>query len=378
MSRSPSILARLIIGAAVCACFVAAVLIETLRPSAAQDPEPAALPVQLTPIDPYIRYLGRFDLSDANGPRCAWSASTVELRFQGDALNMVVDDTGNDRYQVVVDGWPRSVINISTDHHLYSVVSGLPPGRHVVQIFKRTEAMVGTTQFLGFQLSAGGHLLSAPAPPKRRLLVIGDSISTGYGNEAQPTDGFSADTENAYLSYGAIAARLLHADYQCIAWSGRKLWPDNDIPSIFDEIIPDDSSDQWDERLWRPNVILINLGSNDVEPSMPDKTSWVDAYNKFILHLRATAPRALIYVALGPMLSDADPQGQHQLTSMRIYLQSVVDLRRSLGDRRVRFLEFPQEDPVTGVGALQHPNIKTHEEMAEELAAAIHTDLKWR
>ena len=54
--------------------------------------------------------------------------------------------------------------------------------------------------------------------------VIGDSISCGYGNEAaNEHEHFSPTTENAYFSYGAIAARAFNADYTCIAWKWEKV-----------------------------------------------------------------------------------------------------------------------------------------------------------
>ena len=109
--------------------------------------------------------------------------------------------------------------------HLYRVVSGLTAGEHTVRLVKATEPMIGVTQIQGFQLSAGGQLLPQPAP-RRRLEVIGDSISCGYGNEgANQNEHFTPKTENAYFTYGADAARSLGADYVCLAWSGRKMWP---------------------------------------------------------------------------------------------------------------------------------------------------------
>ncbi len=71
--------------------------------------------------------------------------------------------------------------------------------------------------------------------------MIGDSISCGYGNEGKSqNEHFSPDTENARDAYGAIAARRLGADYACVAWSGRKMWPDNTVPEIYDRALPQD------------------------------------------------------------------------------------------------------------------------------------------
>lgn len=176
------------------------------------DAEAAPLPNAVSPADPRVRYVGRFDTTDPAGPRCAWSASSVMLKFQGTGLNVKLGDGSSNAYQVVVDGKPAAVLTPKGGTHVYSVYRGTG-GPHTVSLVKRTEALFGTTPFLGFQLARGGSLLPLPARPRRRLEVIGDSISCGYGNEARDqTEHFSAATENAYLTYGAIAARTLGAE----------------------------------------------------------------------------------------------------------------------------------------------------------------------
>jgi len=182
--------------------------------STVEEAAPLAYPV--SPSDPRLRYEGRFDLRDATGPRCAWPASTVTLRVGGTGLNVRLGDSSNDEYQVVVDGKPSAVLVTKGGTHLYNVFRAPMSGLHTVTLVKRTEAFFGTTQFLGFQIARGGRLL--PPPPARRLEVIGDSISCGYGNEAKDQhERFTPATENAYLSYGAVAARTVGAESVCVA-----------------------------------------------------------------------------------------------------------------------------------------------------------------
>jgi len=338
----------------------------------------APLPSTFPATDKRIHYIGRFDLTSPDGPRCEWPMSSVEIRFHGTGANVVINEDGEDRYEVVLDGAPQGVLAVRDGRHTYSLAYNLPSSNHTVTLAKRTEASFGRTQFVEVQLASGDRLENAPRLAKRRIEAIGDSITAGLGNEGTSQSHATIDTENAYLSYGAIASRFLKADYQCIAWSGKKLWPDNDMLSIAGLTLPKDDSTHWQDLEWRPDVIVINLGSNDFYPDNPDKKGWVDAALAFIKTLRADDPHAMIYLGLGPMMSDNDPPGHHALATLRDYLQTVVNDRRALGDKRIRLLEFQQEDPVTGIGADQHPNIKTHEEMAERLVAAIQTNLRWR
>src|ERR1043165_2051374 len=166
--------------------------------------EDAALPVEIAPNDRAIQYMGRFDTRDAKGPRCEWPACTVSLKFKGTAINAKLSDGGKNRVQFIVDGKPAKVLAPKGAGAVYSLAGDLPDGEHTVAIMKRTEASQGALQFLGFQLSAGGKALEQP-PAKRRIEVIGDSISCGYGNEGKDqNEHFKPETENAYMTYGAL------------------------------------------------------------------------------------------------------------------------------------------------------------------------------
>lgn len=244
------------------------------------------------------------------------------LRFQGTALNARLKDNDADRWQVEVDGALTTTLQMRDGEHLYSVAAGLPEGAHTVRLVKATEAFVGTSQIFGFQLNAGSKLLPLPAPA-HRLEVIGDSISAGYGNEAAAKEEhFSSKTENADLTYGAVAARKLGADYFCEAWSGKKMWPDNTIPELYDLALPQDSTSQWDFTTWTPDVVLINLATNDFGGKNPDEAGWTGAYEAFIKRLRGHYPHATIYCAIGPMMGDWG--ANKPLTALRGYLAKIV------------------------------------------------------
>lgn len=338
----------------------------------------APLPVEVSPTDPNIRLIGRFDRRDPAGPRCAWAGSSVIVRFQGTALNVLIKSSGGDQFQVVVDGAPSSVLVVTKDAALYRAVSGLVDKEHIVELFKRTEPLVGQAQLLGLQLEKGRKLLPLPARKDRRIELVGDSITCGYGNEsASEKEHFAPGTENNYLAYGAVAARDLGAEYAAIAWSGKWLFGDNAIPLLYDLALPGDPQSKWDFSAWVPHVVVVNLGTNDFGPRNPTEKEWQDAYRSFIQTLRKNYPQCHVYCAVGSMMSDGYPPGRKALSTIRQYTTGLVEALHKSGDKRIHYLEFDAQDPKNGLGGDWHPSIKTHRLMADKLVPAIKKELGW-
>src|ERR1041384_5451479 len=92
------------------------------------------LPVEVPPNDPHIYYVGRFDWRDPKGPRCAWSASSITLKFTGGALNVKLNDSGRNHYEVIVDGTVSKVLSPAKGEGTYSVAAGLGDNAHTVTL----------------------------------------------------------------------------------------------------------------------------------------------------------------------------------------------------------------------------------------------------
>ena len=347
----------------------ALIVLSVLAPTPNQTTEFAS-------TDPHIRYVGRFDFRQADGPRCSWPASSVQVGFKGTSLKIKVKESGLDQLQIVMDGTPTTILKPSKGDGEYVVAENLPYGVHQATICKRTETFVGTLQFTGFLTD--GELVH-PKRNKRVIEVIGDSISCGYGNEGKnKEEHFLPDTENAYMTYGAIAARQFDADFVDIAWSGRKMYPDNTVPEIYDLALPEDKESKWDLKQQIPDVIVINLATNDFGKSNPDEKLWTQAYASFIGRLRERAPKARIYCAIGPMMSDNWPPQNKALSTLQRYMIDVIGLRAAVADDNIQVLEFATQDEAKeGIGSDWHPTITAHQRMANGLINAIRRDLHW-
>ncbi len=336
------------------------------------------LPQGSIPAAPGVQYIGRFDTSDSAGPRFAWSTSTIKANFKGTGISAKLKSSGDNYFNVIIDGVVKTPINTPAGSSAsYTLASGLTNGTHTVELVKRTEAQTGEVQFLGFTVT-DGSLLAPPPASSKRIEFIGDSITCGYGNEGTSQyQSFTTKNENAYMAYGAITGRILGADVTTVSWSGKGVIQnyggnkDEPMPTVYPRILPFDKTKVWDSSKWIPQVVVINLGTNDISTVALDGTIFKSEYSKLVDKVRSQYPDAHIYCAVGPMLYG------ETLASMNQYVTTVVNNKKSSGDKNIHFIEFPQQDQANGYGEDWHPSIKTHQIMAEQLSKQLKADLGW-
>jgi lysophospholipase L1-like esterase len=334
----------------------------------------AALPVEIKPDDAKLYYVGRWDTRDAKGPRAQWAVSSVTVRFNGTDLQARINDEKKGGYlTVTVDGEVTTVILPAAKAGLFDLARGLPAGEHTVTLTRRTEPTTGTTQVMGFYLNEGATLLE-PKRLTRRIEIIGDSISCGYGNDVlDPKLHYSPQTQNGYATYGAVAARELNAELHCAAWSGRKV---TNALEIYQLTLPLDKRSTWTPGDWKADVVLINLCTNDFNAKeVPDEEKWVAAYKELIATARKNNPDAQIYLSSGPMFT-IGKEGKG--LTFQNYLNRVQKEVEEAGEKKIKQLHFARQDAkADGVGADWHPSAATNAKMAQKLVEQIKVDLKW-
>ena len=352
--------------------------------------------VMIPPSHPRIRYIGRIDCADGAALRMSHVGAQIQVRFEGERIEMLLEDFGNERYpnfyNVIVDDKPPVKLEVSPKKSRYPLAEKLGVGVHTVTIFKRTESCAagnrnnGKAVFKGFVASGDAKL--HPPPPMRRPVVefIGDSITCGYGNEVstETPEHFSYSTENSngYLAYGAVATRMLGGTYLPVAYSGRGLvrnWagaPEKTLPEMYLDILPDDEkTGVWDVNRIVPDIVVINLGTNDFSIGVPSEEldtltrRFEREYEIFLDTLRRYYPDALIVLAVGPLLADAHPPEYNALSRVKGVLAGLVRKRMRQGDGQIHLLEHAHQRPPYGED--WHPTSERHRIMAEELVSFI-------
>ena len=336
-----------------------------------------------SPVPPRWSLVGRFAPGNANinSPQSvSWAYSTVLARvFNTNSVTVHMQMQGQPEFVVSLDnGTPQPLANGS------QTFGGLAAGtEHLVRITKINETSYGTAVFNGISMDAGGAFDEAPAVHDRRIELIGDSISNGYGDLGSSAYcSGSATNEDVTQAYGPLTAAALGADLHVTAWSGRGLIRNLDlstsglVPQLWRLAVASDSSTVWDPTSWVPHAVVVNLGTNDFNKGIPDANAFVQGYTQFIATLRtAYGPQTHIFAAIGPMMYG------DRLTAGRADIQQVVQTANANGDPNVHFIEFPVQVVASsgaGAGCDYHPNLSTHQSMANSvLVPAIRQALGW-
>ncbi|HEY8206800.1 MAG TPA: SGNH/GDSL hydrolase family protein [Myxococcaceae bacterium] len=346
---------------------------------------------RVAPDDPRLRYTGRVDRSDPAGPRFSNMGTAVAARVDSPSLRLHLGDVPYprtdgkrelDRYEVVIDGAPAGSITAREPDGWHTVELG--PGAHVVELFKRTEPEVGRGQLLGLELPWGGRLLEPPPAPTRRIEILGDSLTAGFGNlGGGPNCPFSAATEDGYRSYATIAGRQLRAEVHFVAWSGRGVIRNyamdsiDTLPQLYERTLPEDPKSRWDFSRWTPDAVVIEAGGNDFGQPGLDAGAYQQGYFELVQQVRQRYPRAYI-LCVPPGVTDDWPKGERAGTRSREAMDQVMKRLAEAGVTRVGTLTLDRAAPEHGIGCAWHPSIPTHQAMAERLRAALSEALGWR
>ncbi len=236
--------------------------------------------------------------------------------------------------------------------------------------------------------AAGG--LTPLAPKGRTIEFIGDSITCGYGvDAASQSEHFKTETEDFSKTYAYLAADLLDADYSAVSMSGYgvisgytsgALNSSQTLPQYYDRFGYSwntfgseslSASDlMWDFETLVPDVIVVNLGTNDSSYTGSDAdkcNEFAVGYTEFLKQIRAKNPDALIVCTLGIMGDGLYPYIE----------QAAAAYTEETGDENIACMKFDVQNGSDGYGADWHPSAVTHQKAAQKLAEELSALTGW-
>ena len=398
--------------------------------AAAADLVPAA--------SPRVKTMGRWIPAD-NG--CLYAGrgaviASVEFEGTGAQVQMFSDSQGDVWWLKKLDDGP--MLRFKSKMGINDLYADLPYGNHSLTIIRETEGMRGVTILRGFYFtgeketaeSAAGTPAAVtadtgksyaekgsagiskaekknrkkhkaekknaivsktvknepedpPAPqlPHRKYIeIIGDSVAAGAF--IYP-DGDYFQRESGYLAFGPRLARMLNADWSCVASSGEGAVRNNEEKAPYNAKHAEDQIERafytqieprWSSGMDDPDLVILAYGENDFNDAehRPTDIYFKRQYKSLILKLREFRPDSIIFCVTPANI----------VTSRQAVpgMSGAVDELRAEGDTKVYFIDLNEQgqllddsDFLDGV----HPLASGHEKMARFLLEKVRTVLGW-
>lgn len=236
-----------------------------------------------------------------------------------------------------------------------------------------------------------------------KIEFVGDSLTSGEGLAGAKNEmTWGSGCFNVLETYAYKTARALNAELNIISqsgwgvycsWQGRTI---QSIPPYYDQICGIVSGeenrllgamDKWDFRVFQPDFLVVNLGTNDAfsfeffgqtDPgdgfvgqmrkntngsmNKEDLEKISGAVYKFLVKLREKNPDAYImwcYGMMGKAIEDTIKTG-------------IFEYCNRCNDSKVQYIALP-ETKECDLGCREHPCIAAHEKVASILISQIKT-----
>ncbi len=318
-------------------------------------------------------HVGGRTVARADGARLyGWPGTYFESRFSGTAVR-VRFDAPTDNLRLSIDGTERQVFH--DPGPVDQVVGGLPDGAHTVRLELMTESYHAPGAFLGFYPAAGSAARPAPRYA-RQIEFIGDSITVGFGN-LSPSRTCDVrqehDRTDTSATYAAIAARHYGADYRIHAKSGFGMLrnyggsnPGMNLPAVYDRAVGGEAAPVLGTARssdWHPQVVVINLGTNDFSTPVHAGETWPDA-------ARFAEAYRQQYEAFARRVARDQPQARIVLLGAANFYAQVEQVARAIDPGRRRFTTAMFAAPENS-GCKFHPSRGDHWLMSRTLMDAV-------
>ena len=334
----------------------------------------------VAPNNPNILVEGR-TINKDNVLHFCYPGTAFTIKFDGSGTLTAKLKANAGYYAVSVDG--GGFTKFSTHGYDDGIrefeLANTAAGTHTVKLMLVTEAYNVRPEFHGFVLPNGAKVLKVDTKKRPKIEFIGNSITCGYGNEAQSEhDSFADSTSNFAKSFAGITIKNLDAISMVVARSGIGIyknygdtiigseWP---MPRVYENTLINDPTTKWDFSSFKPDVVVLGLGTNDLSENNYNYEKFAVSYIAFIKQIRQHYPTAKIVLLNSPMLHYQ--QAQH-LTDV---IFNSISAMRVINDMKIYTFSFQEQDDSLGYGADWHPSAKRAAEMARYLTYYLKTEI---
>jgi lysophospholipase L1-like esterase len=187
------------------------------------------------------------------------------------------------------------------------------------------------------------HLVERTAPighplrimPLGASMTAGRDSTTGNGYRKDLLDKLEADGNN--VTYVGTQFYGTMADNVCEAYPGYTI-----------ERV-DNATRQSGALLFLPNVILVNLGTNDCALKNKDPSGAPERYRELLDHVKVVVPNALVIVS--SLIHNLDAATDACIVTLNAGLEQVASDVRSLG-QKVAFVDMYDAVPTDDISKL--------------------------
>jgi len=317
----------------------------------------------------------------ATGYRRQWPGTYFETGFSGTNVVLRVG-AGDVSLRLRVDGGqPLPLVKPAAGYYR---LTGLAPGPHRLRVDVVSESQAGPTLFGGFYAAPGTAPLVL-STSGRQIEFIGDSHTVGYGNTSAKRDCSQDEvwaTTDTSQGVAPITASHYGASYQVNAISGRGIvrnyngFAADTLPQAYPYVLFDKAARAPDGGGWKPQLIVIALGTNDFTTPLNPGEKWKtrDAlhadfeatYVRFVRDLRARNPHAF-FLLWATDMANGEIEGE---------VGKVTEALHRAGERRVAFV------PIHGLALSachMHPSVADDHVIAAALTGFVdaHPEI-WR
>lgn len=336
----------------------------------------------------HIRYLG-------------YSATSISFRFVGrHASADLISDPDNwakEHHAWIAvylndDTEPVKRLELTKSHQTVLLYEGNKADTVTITIMKYSEPEYAICGIEAITIDSE-VLLPPPAPKERKIQIIGDSITCGYGIEGSPDDLLhNTATENPAKAYSVLTARNLNADLEIVAWNGKGVissylgeeenTPDRSwlVPMLYQytdagccsQYFQEAREDweKWNFHNFVPDLVILYLGTNDASYTreIPARNQeFCISYQELLLDIHTKHPDARLLCILGTMDQRLCP----------VVEQAVKQFTDTHPKAEVSYLELPPQQEEDGVGTFWHPTPATHQKIANLVTERIQKMMGW-